>query len=73
MFLHFVKAKAPRGKEGDDKVALIPDYPVVAWGISLPVSKQTPEKVAYIVNTQRYKELYGENDIDEEYEAELNG
>ncbi|ODA21600.1 Z1 domain-containing protein [Photobacterium damselae] len=71
--LHFVKAKAPRGKEGDDKVALIPDYPVVAWGISLPVSKQTPEKVAYIVNTQRYKELYGENDIDEEYEAELNG
>lgn len=71
--LHFVKAKAPRGKEGDCRVALIPSYPVVAWGISLPVSKKTSEKVAYIVNTQRYKELYGEDDIDEEYEAELNG
>ncbi|MER0300572.1 Z1 domain-containing protein [Vibrio vulnificus] len=71
--LHFVKPKAPRGKEGDSRVALIPGYPVVAWGVSLPVSKKASEKVAYIVNTQRYKELYGEDDIDEEYEAELNG
>jgi hypothetical protein len=71
--LHFVKPKAPRGKEGDGRIALIPGYPVVAWGISLPVSKKASEKVAYIVNTQRYKELYGEDDIDEEYEAELNG
>ncbi|EJO3993629.1 TPA: Z1 domain-containing protein [Vibrio vulnificus] len=71
--LHYVKPKAPRGKEGDERVALIPSYPVVAWGISLPVSKKASEKVAYIVNTQRYKELYGEDDIDEEYEAELNG
>ncbi|EGR1056681.1 endonuclease [Vibrio cholerae] len=71
--LHFVKPKAPKGKEGDDRVAFIPSYPVVAWGVSLPVSKNASEKVAYIVNTQRYKELYGEDDIDEEYEAELNG
>ncbi|OXX69360.1 endonuclease [Vibrio sp. V19_P1S1T109] len=71
--LHFVKPKSPRGKEGDSRVALIPSYPVVAWGISLPASKKASEKVAYIVNTQRYKELYGEDDIDEEYEAELNG
>lgn len=71
--LHFVKPKAPKSKEGDSRVALIPSYPVVAWGISLPVSKKASEKVAYIVNTQRYKELYGEDDIDEEYEAELNG
>ncbi|MCF4173245.1 Z1 domain-containing protein [Vibrio sp. McD22-P3] len=71
--LHFVKPKGPKNKQGDSRVALIPSYPVVAWGISLPVSKKTSEKVAYIVNTQRYKELYGEDDIDEEYEAELNG
>ncbi|HCG9859700.1 TPA: Z1 domain-containing protein [Vibrio parahaemolyticus] len=70
--LHFVKPKAPKSKEGDSRVALIPSYPVVAWGISLPASKKASEKVAYIVNTQRYKELYGEVDIDEEYEAELN-
>lgn len=71
--LHFVKPKAPRGKEGDKEVSLIPSHPVVAWGISLPVSKKPSEKVAYVVNTQRYKELYGEEDIDEEYEDELNG
>ncbi|WP_417762219.1 Z1 domain-containing protein [Shewanella sp.] len=71
--LHFVKPMAPKGKEGDTRVSLIPTLPVVAWGISLPVSKKASEKVAYIVNTQRYKELYGEDDIDEEYEAELNG
>ncbi|TOK74359.1 Z1 domain-containing protein, partial [Vibrio parahaemolyticus] len=71
--MHFVKPKAPKSKEGDSRVALIPSHPVVAWGISLPVSKKASEKVAYIVNTQRYKELYGEDDIDEEYEAELNG
>ncbi|HFQ5062924.1 TPA: Z1 domain-containing protein [Vibrio vulnificus] len=71
--LHYVKPKAPRGKEGDGRVALIPSSPAVAWGISLPVSKKASERVAYIVNTQRYKELYGEDDIDEEYEAEFNG
>lgn len=71
--LHFVKPKAQKGKEGDRRVALIPSFPVIAWGISLPVSNKSSEKVAYVVNTQRYKELYGEDDIDEEYEAELNG
>jgi hypothetical protein len=71
--LHFVKATAPNGKESHKEVASIPNHPVVAWGISLPISKKASEKVAYIVNTQRYKELYGEDDIDEEYEDELNG
>jgi hypothetical protein len=71
--LHFVKGKAPKGKESDKQAALIPDHPVIAWGISLPLSKKPLKKVAYVVNTQRYKELYGEDDIDEEYEAGLNG
>ncbi|MCL1115143.1 Z1 domain-containing protein [Shewanella basaltis] len=69
--LHFVKPKAPRGEEGHIAVASIPNYPVVAWGISLPTSKEVG--VEYVVNTRRYKELYGEADIDEEYEDELNG
>ncbi|WP_172588353.1 Z1 domain-containing protein [Shewanella xiamenensis] len=69
--LHFVRPKAPDGKEENPAVASIPKYPVIAWGMSLPESDE--EGVEYIVNTKRYKELYGEDDIDEEYEAELNG
>lgn len=71
--LHFVRATTPKGKESYKEATLIPSHPVVAWGISLPISRKPSEKVAYIVNTQRYKELYGEDDIDEEYEDELNG
>lgn len=71
--LHFVQAIAPKGKENYKETALLPNDPVVAWGVSLPISRKASEKVAYIVNTQRYKELYGEDDTDEEYEDELNG
>jgi hypothetical protein len=69
--LHFVRPKAPDGEEGNLAAVSIPKYPVIAWGMSLPSSDE--EGVEYIVNTQRYKELYGEDDIDEEYEAGLNG
>lgn len=68
--LHFVKPKATVVKEGDMRMTSIPAHPIIAWGMSLPKSEE--KAVEYIVNTQRYKELYGEDDIDEEYEAELN-
>lgn len=69
--LHYVKAKAPDGKEGAKEVGLIPDDPVVAWGISLPVSSRPAERVEYVVNTVRYKELFGEEDEDDDQEAAL--
>lgn len=69
--LHFVKAKAPDGKEDAREVGLIPADPVVAWGISLPVSSRPAEKVEYVVNTVRYQELFGEEDEDEDQEAAL--
>ncbi|MCE8515207.1 Z1 domain-containing protein [Ruegeria pomeroyi] len=69
--LHFVKAKAPDGKEDAKEVGLIPDDPVVAWGISLPVSSRPAERVEYVVNTVRYQELFGEDDEDDDQEAAL--
>lgn len=68
--LHLVKAKAPTGKENDKNVDLIPSQPVIGWGISLPVSARPAERVEYVVNTVRYKELFGEADEDEDQEAE---
>ena len=69
--LHLVRAKAPDGKETDDGVNLIPADPVVAWGISLPVSARPAERVEYVVNTVRYQELFGEDDEDDDQEAAL--
>lgn len=68
--LHFVKAKAPDGKEDAKEVGLIPAEPVVAWGISLPVSSRPAERVEYIVNTVRYRELFGDEDEDEDDDQE---
>jgi len=68
--LYFVKAKAPNGKENAKQVDLIPADPVVAWCMSLPVSSRPAERVEYVVNTVRYRELFGEEDLDEDVEAE---
>ena len=70
--LHFVKAKPPDGKEDAREVELIPADPVVAWGISLPVSSRPAERVEYVVNTVRYQELFGEEDEDEDAEQEAS-
>ena len=69
--LHFVKAKAPDGKEDAREAGLIPEDPVVTWGISLPVSSRPAERVEYVVNTVRYQELFGEDDEDDDQEAAL--
>ena len=69
--LHFVQAKAPDGKEDAKEVIMIPADPVVAWGISLPVSSRPTERVEYVVNTVRYQELFGEEDEDDDQEAAL--
>ena len=72
--LHFVRAKAPdKEKNGkDEDVAMIPVNPVVAWGISLPVSARPAERVEYVVNTVRYGELFGEEDEDDDQEEALD-
>ncbi|WP_412050346.1 Z1 domain-containing protein [Hoeflea sp. Naph1] len=69
--LHLVNATAPDGSEHEDAAKLIPSDPVIAWGISLPVSSRPAERVEYVVNTVRYQELFGEEDEDDDQEAAL--
>lgn len=69
--LHLVQAKAPDGMEDAEEMDLMPADPVVAWGISLPVSSRPAERVEYVVNTVRYQELFGEDDDDDDQEAAL--
>lgn len=69
--LHFIKATPPRDRAAGAEIELIPPDPVVAWGMSLPVSKRSAESVEYVVNTVRYREIFGDDDVDEELEAEL--
>lgn len=51
--------------DADDR-SIIPDQPVVGWGISFPVSGRPDEKVEYILNTTKLRELFGEEDYDED-------
>jgi len=71
--LHYVRATPPKGKEAGEGVELLPPHPVVAWGISLPVSQTPGERVEYVVNTVRYQEIFGEDDEDDDQEAALDG
>lgn len=70
--LHFVHAKAPKGKGNEAGVEMIPTDPVVAWGISLPVSARSAERVEYVVNTVRFQEMFGEEDEDDDQEGALD-
>jgi len=69
--LHFVKGRAPKGEETKKEATLIPSDPVVAWGISLPESNYEDEGEEFIVNTVKFRELFGEDDEDDDQEADL--
>lgn len=69
--LHFVKGRAPKGEETKKEASLIPPDPVVAWGISLPESNYEDEGEEFIVNTVKFRELFGEEDEDDDQEADL--
>tara|TARA_R110002049_G_scaffold281350_1_gene460912 strand:- start:9247 stop:11988 length:2742 start_codon:yes stop_codon:yes gene_type:complete len=70
LMLMLVKPLPLEGTEAKAEATLLPSDPVVAWGISLPVSSRPAERVEYVVNTVRYKELFGEEDEDEDDDQE---
>lgn len=70
--LHLVQPKAS-DSTADCRKVLVPSEPVVAWGISLPKSSHPEETVEYVVNAVRYKELFGEEDEDEDQERYYEG
>ncbi|MXU66551.1 Z1 domain-containing protein [Oceanomicrobium pacificus] len=75
LILHFVKAKRPSEETLDEKsrklAAKIPSQPVVAWGMSLPESLYDDEGEEFVVNSVKFKELFGEEDEDDDQEAAL--
>ena len=46
--------------------AKLPNGPLVAWGISFPQSRRPDQKVEYILNTTKLRELFGDEDEDED-------
>jgi len=46
----------------------MPDEPVVAWGISFPRSATAHSRVEYVVNPTKWREMFGEEDADDEDE-----
>lgn len=64
--LYFVSVKQPEGMTNlPDN---LPDKPVVAWAISFPVSERPDERVEYVINKVKQRELFGDDDEDEEKE-----
>jgi hypothetical protein len=51
--------------EAGQHAKFVPEGPVVGWGISFPVSGRPDERVEYILNTVKLRELFGEDETDE--------
>jgi len=43
----------------------IPDQPVIGWSISLPPSTKPNKRVEYVINTVKFREIYGADEEDE--------
>ncbi|PKP68550.1 MAG: hypothetical protein CVT82_14940 [Alphaproteobacteria bacterium HGW-Alphaproteobacteria-4] len=61
LILRFVSPDAP-----DDLQSLLPQGNLLAWTISFPKSEIEGGTVEYIVNTIRMREMFGEEEIEEE-------
>lgn len=55
---------------GIDDTPVLPKIPVVGWGMSFPVSEMPDEKVEYILNTTKLREMFGDDDTDEDMSHE---
>jgi len=47
-------------------LGMVPSKPVVGWGISFPVSGRPDQKVEYVLNTTKLRELFGDDDSDQD-------
>jgi hypothetical protein len=70
--LFLISVKPPKNTETHRQLTdRLPKEPVVAFGISFPVSSRPDEKVEYVMNTTMLRELFGEEDLDEDAEMEV--
>lgn len=49
-----------------DLIYSVPTVPVVGWAISFPISSRPDKKVEYVLNPVALRELFGDEDADEE-------
>lgn len=69
LVIFLLSLQLPKEPENPDKnEKLLPKEPVVAFGISFPISSRPDEKVEYVMNTTMLRELFGEEDQDEDQE-----
>ena len=69
LVLFLLSVRLPEKPEAPERFAeLLPNEPVVAFGISFPVSSRPDEKVEYVMNTTMLRELFGDEDLDEDAE-----
>ena len=50
----------------EDLVPSVPHEPVVGWALSFPISARPDKKVEYILNPVALRELFGDDDADED-------
>lgn len=63
--LHVVKVRDPEGEDADKAhLDRIPDGPVVGWSISFPQSARPDQRVEYVINTVKFREIFGAEDDD---------
>ena len=62
--IHVVSVRIPE-KQDLPYFDRLPKRPVVGWSISFPTSSKPNELVEYIINTQKFRELHGEDEDDD--------
>lgn len=61
--LHVVRVRHPEGEDAlRPHLDRIPDRPIIGWSISFPQSARPDQRVEYVINTVKFRELYGVDD-----------
>lgn len=71
--LYLVKIEEPKQPAKNFRQDRVPDDPLIAWGISFPRSFRAHSRVEYIVNPTKYREMFGEDDMDDDAEEDDDG
>ncbi|WP_386680947.1 Z1 domain-containing protein [Loktanella sp. R86503] len=63
--LHVVEVRPPEGEDAKlGHLDRIPDRPIIGWSISFPQSARPDQRVEYVINTVKFREIYGNDDED---------
>ncbi len=61
--LHVVRVRPPEGEDAErPHLDRVPDRPIIGWSISFPQSARPDQRVEYVINTVKFRELYGVDD-----------